>query len=94
MMTPPNFGSGAGSCLGLTVVVALDEPRVPVTCCADAGPLADRAARRNVKDRVERKLIDFICYDVTYICDILRVESESYHPDAISLYQSAGIRPT
>jgi hypothetical protein len=31
LMTPPNFGSGAGSCLPLIVVVALGEPRVPVT---------------------------------------------------------------
>jgi hypothetical protein len=29
-MTPPNFGSGAGSCLPLMVVVALGEPGTPV----------------------------------------------------------------
>ena len=40
LITPPNFGSGGGSCLGLTVVVALGEPRVPVTCCAKPGQVA------------------------------------------------------
>jgi hypothetical protein len=36
LMTPPNSGSGGGSCLPLMVEVALGEPRVPVTCCAVA----------------------------------------------------------
>ena len=35
LMTPPNFGSGGGSCLPLMVVVALGEPGVPVICCAN-----------------------------------------------------------
>src|SRR5215469_6968630 len=36
LITPPNFGSGAGSCLPLMVVVAPGEPGVPVVwiCCA------------------------------------------------------------
>src|SRR5712664_815745 len=34
LMTPPNFGSGGGSCLPLMVAVALGEPNSPVTCCA------------------------------------------------------------
>ena len=37
LITPPNFGSGGGSCLPLMVVVALGEPSVPVTCCAKLG---------------------------------------------------------
>src|SRR5512139_3728245 len=37
LMTPPNFGSGGGNWVLGTVVVALGEPRVPVTCCAAAG---------------------------------------------------------
>ena len=32
LITPPNFGSGGGSCLPLRVVVALGEPGAPVTC--------------------------------------------------------------
>ena len=31
LISPPNFGSGAGSCLPLMVVVALAEPSSPVT---------------------------------------------------------------
>src|SRR5271157_4171716 len=33
-ITPPNFGSGGGSCFPVIVVVALGEPNSPVTCCA------------------------------------------------------------
>src|SRR5262245_35749874 len=36
LITPPNFGSGGGRCLPSIVVVAVGEPRTPVTCCADA----------------------------------------------------------
>src|SRR5271169_4148560 len=36
LITPPNGGSGAGSDFPLVVVVALGEPNVPVTCCAEA----------------------------------------------------------
>src|SRR5882672_12063535 len=34
LITPPNFGSGGGSCFPLRLVVALGEPNSPVTCCA------------------------------------------------------------
>ncbi len=34
LITPPNFGSGGGSCLPVMVVVALGEPGTPVICCA------------------------------------------------------------
>src|SRR6185437_11669553 len=34
LITPPNFGSGGGSCFPSMVVVALGEPNSPVTCCA------------------------------------------------------------
>ncbi len=33
-ITPPNFGSGGGSCLPLIVVVALGDPGSPVICAA------------------------------------------------------------
>src|SRR6185312_16331720 len=36
LITPPNFGSGDGSCLPSRVVVARGEPGTPVTCCAEA----------------------------------------------------------
>src|SRR6516165_9677901 len=35
LITPPNFGSGGGSCFPSTVVVALGDPGTPVTCWAD-----------------------------------------------------------
>jgi hypothetical protein len=39
-ITPPNAGSGAGSCLPLMLVVALAEPSSPVTSWAKAsGPV-------------------------------------------------------
>src|SRR5271169_2965189 len=47
LITPPNFGSGAGSWLPLTVVVALGSPNTPVTCCAATGATANTAAARN-----------------------------------------------
>jgi len=48
LITPPNFGSGGGSCFPLIVVVALGEPGVPVICWATAG-VAGMAARMNAR---------------------------------------------
>src|SRR6266700_5148949 len=45
LMTPPNCGSGGGSCFPVMVEVALGEPRVPLTCCAVAWPAIASAAR-------------------------------------------------
>jgi hypothetical protein len=36
LITPPNFGSGGGSCFPVIVVVAVGEPGTPVVCWADA----------------------------------------------------------
>ena len=36
LITPPNFGSGGGSCLPLMVVVALGDPGTPVVCISAA----------------------------------------------------------
>ena len=46
LITPPNFGSGAGIWLPGIVVVALGEPSVPVTTCAAAGATTSAAAIR------------------------------------------------
>ena len=45
LMTPPNAGSGGGSCVFGIVVVALGEPGVPVVCCArtSSAPMPSRA---------------------------------------------------
>src|SRR5262245_42213368 len=45
LITPPNFGSGGGSCFPSIVVEALGEPRVPVTCWALLGPAISMAVR-------------------------------------------------
>jgi len=39
LITPPNFGSGGGSCFPVMVVVASGEPGVPDVCCAKAAGL-------------------------------------------------------
>src|SRR6478672_3442252 len=51
LITPPNFGSGAGSCLLLTVLLALGEPGVPVTCCACATTGAARITAALIASR-------------------------------------------
>src|SRR6266581_1443050 len=60
LITPPNFGSGAGSCFPLMVVVAPGEPGVPVVCiCA----LAEGATAMTAAASITRKRIcvaDFI----------------------------------
>src|SRR6185369_11119795 len=43
LITPPNLGSGGGSCVLGIVVVALGEPGVPVTRCADTGDATKQA---------------------------------------------------
>jgi hypothetical protein len=55
LMTPPNLGSGGGSCLLLIVVVALGEPRVPVTCCPSAQPLVARDVATTATNASKRK---------------------------------------
>jgi hypothetical protein len=44
LITPPNFGSGGGSCFPVIVVVASGEPGVPVICWVNVGS-ADRIPR-------------------------------------------------
>ena len=48
LITPPNFESGGGSCLPSRVVVALDEPNSPVTCCAETDPRHEAIATTTV----------------------------------------------
>src|SRR5271157_3044870 len=48
LITPPNFGSGGGSCLPSRVVVAPGEPGTPVTCCAAAEPKYNETATTDV----------------------------------------------
>ena len=58
LITPPNFGSGGGSCLPLMVELALGEPSVPETCWAPVWlTIASELARQRkvpVMDRSEK----------------------------------------
>src|SRR5271157_487875 len=61
LISPPNFGSGGGSCFPLIVVVALGEPGVPVTSWAWASPVvAHAAAAVNTTVAVVLTLLRFI----------------------------------
>src|ERR1700745_1411132 len=65
LITPPNVGSGGGSCLPSMVVVALGEPSSPVTCWASV----DRAQARTIAIGPHQKnvLIVFIGVLVDYL---------------------------
>src|SRR6266478_838972 len=59
LMTPPNGGGGAGSWLPSMVVVALGEPKTPVTCGAapDARMEEDDVHAANVAASTQITLI-------------------------------------
>src|SRR5580704_3810173 len=62
LITPPNGGGGAGSCFGLTVVVALGEPNSPVTTCEEAAlPPANKLETASAtKATFRRPAVNFI----------------------------------
>src|SRR6266480_904855 len=68
LITPPNFGSGGGSCFPVMVVVAPGEPGVPVVCiCARAeGAAAMTAAATITPKRIF--LADFIGVKLLCCC--------------------------
>ncbi len=60
LITPPNGGSGGGSCFPLSVVVAPGEPGTPVTCCAiTEGTLAPTATVAASSNEVRMRGIDW-----------------------------------
>src|SRR5580765_5922960 len=59
LITPPNLGSGGGSCLPVIVVVALGEPDVPGPCCAKTND-APSAQVAPVTAIASRRLIGFM----------------------------------
>src|SRR5262249_11941842 len=63
LITPPNFGSGAGSCLPLIVVVAAGEPGVPVICCADDATTSVKAFKRPSENTI------FCILNLSFRCD-------------------------
>src|SRR5439155_14399877 len=68
LITPPNFGSGGGSCCPLMVVVAPGEPGVPVVwiCARAEGAAAMTAAASILLTRI--CLIDFIGVNLVCCC--------------------------
>src|ERR1700751_2757892 len=66
LITPPNFGSGGGSCFPSMVVVAPGEPGVPVVCtCARAEGATAMTATASISQRM-MCLADFI--GVNLVC--------------------------
>src|SRR5437867_2112560 len=59
LITPPNFGSGGGSCFPSMVVVAPGEPGVPVVCCVQAEGATAMTAAASIPER-RIGLADFI----------------------------------
>src|SRR4030095_11486761 len=60
LMTPPNFGSGGGSCFPSIVVVAPGEPGVPEVCtCARIEGTTAKTAAASIPPR-KICLVDFI----------------------------------
>src|SRR6476469_2775608 len=70
LITPPNFGSGGGSCFPSIVVVALGEPGVPVVwiCARAEGAAAMTAAASIPAMRI--CCVDFIGINVVCYCSI------------------------
>src|SRR3954466_201373 len=70
LITPPNFGSGAGIWFPSIVVVALGEPDTPVTCCAKltGGQAALRHSPMPIALRIRERNIHRIR------CHLLRIE--------------------
>src|SRR5436189_6148093 len=68
LITPPNFGSGGGSCFQSIVVVALGEPGVPVVCiCARAEDATAITAAASIPPR-RICLADFIGVKLVCCC--------------------------
>src|SRR6187397_2856521 len=64
LITPPNFGSGGGSCFPSMVVVAPGEPGVPVVwiCAGAEGATAITAAASIPQKKICR--VDFISFNL------------------------------
>src|SRR5215510_15043629 len=52
LITPPNFGSGGGSCFPSSWMVALGEPGSPVMCCAIVGAVPSRALASVIQNTI------------------------------------------
>src|SRR5580704_2369328 len=71
LMTPPNLGGGAGSCLPSKVVVALGEPGAAPLCWAPARGARD--SPRTVREAAKLRPSD------NFIHDLLLLPNEKRH---------------
>src|ERR1035438_8232738 len=62
LITPPNFGSGGGSCLPLMVVVALGAPMTPVVCISAQLDGASEVAKVTVAVKLYRNRLLFFIF--------------------------------
>src|SRR6476646_237202 len=68
LITPPNFGSGGGSCFPSIVVVAPGEPGVPVVwICARAEAATAMTAAASIPQRMICR-VDFIGVNLVVCC--------------------------
>src|SRR6516162_10501235 len=77
LITPPNFGSGGGSCLPVIVVVASGEPGVPVICWANVGSGVDRTPKARTETLTTHR--------VARMAGLLRREATPRAPSYLSL---------
>src|SRR5438034_11498614 len=78
LITPPNFGSGGGSCFPSMVVVAPGEPSVPVVwICAGAEGATVMTAAASVPQR-RICLADFIDINLVCCCSSDSVEQPQF----------------
>ena len=87
LITPPNFGSGGGSCLPLMVVVALGEPSVPVTCWAMAGSAANAmAVTMTVIAAIDTRLPRFMLPSCRYLSWSIQVGLPNHFSPSSFMY--------
>src|SRR5215472_5703351 len=65
LITPPNGADGGGNCLPSIVVVALGEPGVPVTCCANKEP----CVRINATNNAAAQWVKSVCRFNFMVCE-------------------------
>src|SRR5262249_49475570 len=75
LITPPNFGSGGGSCLPLMVVVASGEPSLPVTWISPRKDGAIVITARPSTTRNKICLIDFIGASGLFVNSMIQLKS-------------------
>ena len=85
LITPPNGGSGAGSCLPLIVVVALGEPGTPVICWAEMGAADSMAAMTNARITDKSDPV-FILSPLIQICCTMGPASPPRLPGAVQQF--------